>query len=154
MAIIRGYEVYVYRLTTGSRLAWPGSGAPANLSLVSSVRSATRTDTNVELDVTTRASGGIRETISGLSDPQFNMEMFYDAADTHMVALRAAKEGKTVVALAFLDATSVTVGAHGFWGDFTITEFSVEEAIDGVATVSVVAKPTKTSVPNAYVTVA
>lgn len=141
-----GLEAKVYRLTTGTRAAWPASGAPSNLSEITNVRDVTVSLTKSEADVTTRGSGGFRLTRGALKDASVSFEMVWDPADTHFAALQTAFFANTSVALAFLDGSSATVGSQGLWADFEVMEFEKSEPLEGAQMVSVTLKTTYSAV--------
>lgn len=155
MTTLFGIEAKIYRLTTGPRTAWPGTGAHADLAEVSNVRDVTMNITKSEADASTRAGGGWKETVAVMRDASISFEMISDPDDAAYVALRDSFLGNTnSVALAILDRASSIVGAEGLWADFHVTEFSRSESLEGVLTTSVTVKPTRSGLAPEWAEVA
>jgi hypothetical protein len=153
MGVRQGFNAKLYRLTSGTRAAWPASGAPSNLSEIGNVRDLSVRSTTSELDATTRASAGFKVTVPGLNDAAIEFEMVWDTDDTHFTALKDAYEDRTSVAIAALDKDKATSGAKGLWADFAVVTFEKQEPLDDVQKVSVVLKPTYSAVAPEWVTV-
>lgn len=150
---ILGLNAKAYRLTTGTRAAWPASGAPASLEEMANVKDVTINLETGEADVTTRGGSGWRQTAATLKDGSVEFEMIWDPGDADFAAIQSAWANGTNIAMAFLDGASDTAGVQGLWADFQITNFSVSQALEEAITVSVTAKPARSDVAPAWVTV-
>jgi hypothetical protein len=154
MAFKLGFDGKVYRQTSGTRAAWPGSGAAPNLDLVDNIRDVTINLTKTEADVTVRGGNGWRQVVAALKEGNVEFEMVYDTADADFTAFIASFTGNTTIALAILDGVAATVGTQGLWADFMIIGFEKAEPLEGAMTVKFTAKPTYSSVAPAWVTTA
>lgn len=154
MAFKIGLEGKIYRQTSGTRAAWPGTGAAPNLDEVPNVRDVTLNFTKTEADVTTRGGNGWRQIVAALKDATLEFEMVYDTADADFTALQTAFFANTVIAMAILDGGSATVGTQGLWADFMIVGFEKSQPLEGAMTVRVSARPTYSAVAPAWITVA
>ena len=154
MGTLLGVDAKLYRLSTGTRTAWPGSGAHSDLDEVPNVRDLTLNISASEADVTTRGNGGWKATVSAIKDAELSFEMVWDPDDTDFVAMRDAFLNNTVIALAVLDQASTTTGAQGIWADFRVTGFNKTENLEDAQRVSVTIKPGYSAVAPEWVTVA
>jgi len=154
MAFALGFDAKMYRQTSGTRAAWPGTGAAPNLDLISNVRDVTVTLDKTEADVTTRGGDGWRQTIAALKELTVEWEMVYDTTDADFLAVLASFTGNTTIALAVLDGGSTTVGTKGFWADFMISGAEKSEPLEGAQTIKFTAKSTYSAVAPAFITVA
>lgn len=154
MGTLLGLDAKLYRLSTGTRAAWPGTGSPSNLDEIPNVRDLTLNLSRAEADVTTRGSNGWRVTVGALKDASLEFEMVWDPADTDFVAIRDAFMNGTTIALAALDQAKATTGAQGLWADWRVTGFSKTEPLEDAQKVSVTIKPSYSAVPPEWVTVA
>lgn len=157
MAFKLGFEGKIYRQTSGTRAAWPGTGAAPNLDEVPNVRDVVLNMSKSEADVTTRAANGWRQTAAALKDASVEFEMVYDPADADFVALQTAFMASTAsaqtIALAILDGTSTVTGTQGLWADFMITGMEKSEPLEGAMVVRFTAKPTYSAVAPAWISV-
>ncbi len=103
---------------------------------MSNVRDVTLTLEAGEADVTTRANSGWRATAPTLRECTCEFEMVWDPADAGFTAIKNAFLASGLIALKILDKT----GGQGPDGDFAITSFSRNEALEEAITVSVTAK--------------
>lgn len=154
MAAKLGLDAKLYYLSTGTRAAWPGSGAPANLEEITNVKDLTLNLEKGEADVTTRANSGWKATLPTLKDGSVEFEMVWDPDDTGFTAIQEAFINGTSIALAVLDGASTTVGSQGLWADFAVTNMSREEPLEEAIKAKVTVKPTYSSVAPEWVTVA
>ena len=100
------------------------------------VRDVTLTLEAGEADVTTRANLGWRATAPTLRECTAEFEMVWDPTDAGFSAIKNAFLTAGLVALKILDQA----GGQGPDGDFAITSFSRNEALEEAITVSVTAK--------------
>jgi len=103
---------------------------------MSNVRDVTLTLEAGEADVTTRANSGWRATAPTLRECTCEFEMVWDPADAGFTAIKNAFLASGLIALKILDKA----GGQGPDGDFAITSFSRNEALEEAITVSVTAK--------------
>lgn len=149
-----GMNCKLYRQTTGTRAAWPGSGAAPNLEEVTNVKDLTLNLEKGEADVTTRANDGWRATLGTLKEGSIEFEMVWDTDDAGFAALKDAWMNGTSIALAILDGESDVAGTQGLWADCSVISFSRSEPLEEAATASVTVKPTYSAVAAEWVTVA
>lgn len=154
MANVLGLNCKAYYQTTGTRAAWPGTGAAPNLSLMGNVRDVTLNLERAEADVTTRTNAGWRAIKPTLRNGTVEFEMVWDTSDAAFTAMKNAYFNDTTIACAFLDGLSTTSGSQGLWADFEVTNFSRGEALEDAVKVNVTLKPAYSSVAPAWVTVA
>lgn len=149
----RGKDAKLYYLSTGSRAAWPASGAPDNLTEITNCRDLKIAFDKTEIDASTRESD--YETIlTGLKKAPLEFGMVYDTSDTAYQAIRDAFFDDTMIAMAVLDGDADTAGTQGFWADWEILKFEEDEALEGAYLVNVSAKPSgRSSVVSARITV-
>jgi len=91
-----------------------------------------------EADVTTRANAGWRATVATLKEASVEFEMVWDTADAGFTAIKNAFFGNDPIGFQILDETA----GQGLQADFSITNFSRNEALEEAITVSVTAKVT------------
>ena len=113
-----------------------GTAGTAAATEMSNVRDVTLTLEAGEADVTTRANQGWRATAPTLRECSVEFEMVWDPDDAGFTALKTAFLASSLVALKVLDKT----GGQGPDGDFSITSFSRNEALEEAITVNVTAK--------------
>ena len=89
-----------------------------------------------EADVTTRANAGWRATAPTLRECTVEFEMVWDPTDAGFTAIKNAFLSAGLIALKVLDQAA----GQGPDGDFAITSFSRNEALEEAITVSVTAK--------------
>ena len=131
MSTKKGTDAVLYYGAAGSRAT----------NLLENVRDVTLNLDKSEVDVTTRAGSGWKQTIGGLKDASIEFDMIWDDEDAGFTALQAAFFNDTAVALLCLDQ----INGKGLDADFAITKFSRSEALDDALKVSVTAKPTRSS---------
>lgn len=149
-----GYECKLYRLSTGTREAWPASGSPENLTEITNVRDATLNLEKGEADATTRAASGWRATKPTLKDGSVEFEMVWDTSDAGFTAIKDAYFNGTTIAIAVLDGDKDTNGTQGLWADFEVANFSRSEPLDDVVKANVSLKLAYSDVAAEWVTVA
>jgi hypothetical protein len=89
-----------------------------------------------EADITTRANDGWRATAPTLRECSVEFEMVWKTTDAGFTAIKAAFLANDTIALLVLSEA----GGEGIDGDFAITNFSRNEALEEAITVSVTAK--------------
>jgi predicted secreted protein len=140
-----GMDAKLYLLTSGTRAAWPGTGAPTNLTLVDNVKDVALNLSTAEADVTTRANNGWKASVSTLKEGSVDFDMICNTSDANFAALQSAFFNRTSVAIAVLDGDKATVGTQGLWADFSIMNFSRDEKLTEAQSVKVSLKPTISS---------
>ena len=134
------------KLGMEAKLYYGASGATASTELTN-VKDVTLNLESGEADVTTRANAGWRATIGTLKTGSVEFEMIWDSDDAGFTAIKDAYFNNTPIALAILDEA----GGEGLDADFSITNFSRNEALEEAITVSVTAKPTYSTRAPAWV---
>ena len=122
-------------LGMNAKLYYGAAGSSAATEM-GNVKDVTLTLEAGEADVTTRANAGWRATAPTLRECTAEFEMVWDPTDAGFTAIKNAFLTAGMVALKILDKT----GGQGPDGDFAITSFSRNEALEEAITVSVTAK--------------
>lgn len=149
-----GFEAKLYRQSTGTREAWPeGSGVPASLVEITNVKDLNFSQDHEEVDVSTRAGGGYKQTAAGLKNASIEFGMVYDTADAGFLAIQAAYQARANIALAALDGDVEVAGTQGLWADWQVIGFQKSEALGEAQMVNVTLKPGRSDVPPEWVTV-
>jgi len=100
-----------------------------------------------EADVTTRANAGWRATVATLKEASVEFEMVWDTADAGFTAIKNAFFQNDPIGLQILDETA----GQGLQADFSITNFSRNEALEEAITVSVTAKVTYSATAPSWI---
>jgi hypothetical protein len=153
MTHILGLDAKLYYQTTGTRAAWPASGAAPNLTEITNCQDLTINLEKGEADVTTRGSGGWRQTAGTLKDGSLEFTMVVDPSDAAFTAIQTAYMNNTQLAVAALNGASDAAGTQGLWASFEVTNFSRNEPLAEALTVSVTLKPGYSTVAPEWVTV-
>ncbi len=153
MAFVLGLNHKLYYQSTGTRAAWPGTGAAPSLVLMNNVRDVTFSGDAATADVSTRGGGKFRQQVSTLNNAEVQFEMVYDTADTAFVFMRAAWIAGSVFGCAVLDGVSSTTGTQGLWMDAVVTGFEWTQELEEAGKVSVTLSNTYSAVPLSAVTV-
>lgn len=149
-----GFQCKAYRLSTGTREAWPATGDPDNLSEITAAKDVTLALEKDEIDASDRSSTW-EQILTGLKKAPVDMTMVWDTGDTNFTAIQTAWLNGTSVAIAFLDGDSETAGSQGVWADWEILKFDRQEPLTGAVMVNVRMKPSaQSSVAPEWVTVA
>ena len=122
-------------LGMNAKLYYGAAGGSAATEM-GNVRDVTLTLEAGEADVTTRANLGWRATAPTLRECTAEFEMVWDPTDAGFSAIKNAFLTAGLVALKILDQA----GGQGPDGDFAITSFSRNEALEEAITVGVTAK--------------
>jgi len=130
-----------FKLGMNAKAYYGASGtALASLTLLTNVRDLTLNMEAGEADVTTRANSGWRATAPTLREATVEFEMVWKPSDAGFIAIKDAYLANGTVALAILTDLRDAVGAEGPRGDWSITNFSRNEALEEAIKVSVTAK--------------
>ena len=122
-------------LGMNAKLYYGAAGATAATEM-GNVRDVTLTLEAGEADITTRANQGWRATAPTLRECSVEFEMVWNPADAGFTAIKTAFLAAGTIALKVLDQA----GGQGPDGDFAITSFTRNEALEEAVTVSVTAK--------------
>jgi hypothetical protein len=119
---------------------YQGAGELSAMTEMSNVRDVTVTMEAGEADITTRGNSGWRATAPTLRECTAEFEMVWRPGDSGFDAVKTAFLGAGTVRLAVLTGARDAAGSEGPLGDFSITQFSRNEALEEAITVSVTAK--------------
>ncbi len=117
-----------------------GDDTPSTMTELDNVKNVTLTMEAGEADITTRANSGWRATAPTLKTCTVEFEMVWKPGDAGFDAVKAAFLANTTLALAVLDGAEDVVGTQGPIGDFGITNFSRNEALEEAIVADVTAK--------------
>jgi len=124
-----------------------GQGGVGDWTAMDNVRDVTLSLEAGEADVTTRANAGWRATVATLKEASVEWEMVWDTADAGFTAIKDAFFDNDVIGLQILDESD----GQGLQADFSITNFSRNEALEEAITVSVTAKVTYSDTAPAWI---
>jgi hypothetical protein len=155
MAVKFGLDCKVYRQSSGTRAAWPGTGAAPNLTEINCIEDQTVAMEKEEADASIRSSTWEMVASKFKRAPiTLTLKRTGRAADdAHLVALRAAFINGTTIALAVLDGESTTYAVEGIWADFDVLKFQRNEPLRGIVTYEIDIKPGVSSVDPEWVIV-
>lgn len=128
------------RLGLDGKLYYGVAGATAS-NEIANVKDVTLNLEKAESDVTTRGSGGWRQTVGTLKDGTIEFQMVWDPADAAFTAVKNAFINNTALAFLCLDEEN----GQGLDADFTVTNFSRSEPLEEAQMVAVTIKPTYSS---------
>jgi hypothetical protein len=127
MAIKLGMDAKLYYGTAGTTAA----------SIINNVKDVTLNLSTQETDVTTRGNGGWVATQATLKEGSLDFSMIWDTDDAAFTAIQTAFFANNSIAFLVLDEES----GQGLDADFSITNFTRNEALTDAITVDVTAKP-------------
>lgn len=133
MSIVMGYAAKLYR-NTGDY----DSPTWVEIDNAKDVTLALNAD---EVDVTTRAGGGHKQTEPGLIDSSVEFDINWDTDDENFSALQTAFLARTEIEVLVLDGAYTSAGSEGLRMTAKVTTFSRDEALASNLTVSVTLKP-------------
>ena len=113
----------------------------ANWTEQTNVRDLTTDLETGEADITTRANDGWKATLATLKNGSVEFEMVWDTDDAGFTAMQQAWLNSTTIGLAFLDGPIDEAGNQGPIGNWSVTNFSRSEPLDGAVLVKVTVKP-------------
>lgn len=145
MSVRLGLDAKLYRNT--------GTYASPTWVELSNVKDVTLNLEKGEADVTTRGSGGWKQTVGTTKDANVEFEMVWDPADQGFTAIKDAFFNNTSIELAVMDGplpppTGAT--SQGLRASFTVTKFTRNEPLEESLTVSVTIKPAYGTTPEWY----
>lgn len=132
-----GMNAKIYQ---GAAVDDPTSLSPSSMTEMGNVKDVTLSLEAGEADVTTRANSGWRATAPTLRECSCEFQMVWKPGDSCFEAIKTAFLTAGTVGLAVLTGDSSTSGSEGPVGNWSITNFSREEALEEAVTVSVTAK--------------
>jgi hypothetical protein len=133
MAIVLGFNAKLYRNTaTHSSPTW---------SELTNVRDCKLTLSADEVDVTTRAGLGYKQTEPGLIDANVEFGMVWDTTDAGFTAIQTAFLARSIIEVLVLDGAYTVPGSQGLQATMKVTKFDRDEAVAGVLGVTVTMKP-------------
>ena len=94
-----------------------------------------------EVDVTTRAGGGYKETEPGLIDANIEFGMVWDTDDADFTIIQAAFLARTSIEMLVLDGSYLVAGSQGLRATMKVTKFERDEPVAGVLGVAVTMRP-------------
>jgi len=133
-------NTFVLGMNAGLYQGTAGATNPANMTEVDNVRDVTLSLEAGEADVTTRGNNGWRATAPTLRECTVEFQMVWRPGDPVFEAIKTAFLNSGSVALAVLDQKRTVSGAQGPLGDFSITNFSRNEALEEAIVADVTAK--------------
>ena len=140
-----GFEGKMYYNLTAITVAanWESTGSWVE---VTAVRDVTQDGDADESDVTSRGSGGHKQTRAGLRDDSVDFDLVWDGViatepGKAVDAFRAARFDGTEITLAILDGDIDTAGSRGVVGNFAVLKCSRAEPLTDAMTYSVTVKP-------------
>jgi hypothetical protein len=145
MAVKLGLDARLYRNT--------GTYASPVWNHVQSVKDLTLKLEVSEADVTTRGNAGWRATVAALKDASIEFEMVWDVANDDFASIRDAFLNRGAIEFAVMDGDIVTTGSQGLRATCMVTNFTRNEPLDEVVTVSVTLKPTYAVNPPVWLVV-
>jgi len=108
---------------------------------VTNVKDLKRNLSTREADMTTRDNDGWEATRATLKSGTVDFGMLYDTDDAGFTALQEAWDGSDEIALAVMDGDIEVGGAQGLVGNFSVTNFGINEPLAEGVTVDVTVKP-------------
>ena len=118
----------------------PAGVANGNWTELGNVKDVTLNLETGEADVTTRANQGWRATAPTLRECTAEFEMLWQPGDAGFEAVKTAFLSAGTIALAILTGDKAASGTEGPIGDFSITNFSRNEALEEAIVADVTAK--------------
>jgi hypothetical protein len=154
MSFVLGVNHKLYYQSTGTRAAWPASGAAPDLLEIDNARDVTFSGDAATADVSTRGGGKFKQEVATLNSAEVEFEMVYDTSDAAFTFLRAAWIAGTVFGVAVLDGSKDVDGTQGIWMDAVVTGFEWTQELEEAGKVKVTVNNTYSAVALAAVTVA
>lgn len=96
-----------------------------------------------EADVTTRANSGWRATMATLKDGSVEFQMVWDDSDVDFKAVKDAWLNSSLLACMVLTGDKAVNGNEGLAANFSVTNFTRNEALEEAITIDVTLKPTE-----------
>lgn len=114
---------------------------------LANVKDLTLNQEAAEIDVTTRSSGGHRQTVPGIFEDGVEFDLLWIPTDAGCQALREAFWGREMIGLQVLDEED----GYGLQADFAVFKFPRSEQLEEGLTISVGVKPTLSATPPSWI---
>jgi len=131
---------FVLGMNAGLYQGTAGATDPGSMTKVDNVRDVTLQMEAGEADITTRGNGGWRATAPTIRECTVEFQMVWKPGDAVFDAIKTAFLSAGTVALAVLDQLATVSGAQGPLGDFSILNFTRNEALEEAIVADVTAK--------------
>jgi hypothetical protein len=128
------------KILFAAAVADPTTLDPAAMTELSNVKDVTVNHETGEADVTTRANQGWRATAATLRECSVEFQMVWKKNDAGFTAVKNAWLTGGEIALAVLTGDPDVAGSEGPFGNFSITNFSRNEALEEAIVIDVTAK--------------
>ena len=143
-----GFEGKLYYDVNGPLTLSAHAWSDASWTEITAARDVTLDGDADEADVTSRGSGGHKQTRAALRDSPATFDVVWDGDPSvepgkAIHALRAAWWAGTEVALAIMDAGAAVSGAQGVFGNFSVLNCSRAEPLGDAMIISVTVKPSE-----------
>ena len=133
-----GMDAKIYHTTAAADTTAAAALTPATMTELANVKDVSLSHETGEADITTRANSGWRATAATLRECSAEFEMVWKPGDAGFEAIKNAWLAGGEIALAII--TGDQTDDEGPIGNFSITNFSRNEALEEAITVSVTAK--------------
>lgn len=133
-------KTFVLGMNAGLYQGTAGEADPALMTEVDNVRDVNVSMEAGEADITTRGNSGWRAYAPTLRECSVEFQMVWRPGDAVFEAVKDAFLSASTVALAVLSEKRSVAGAQGPLGDFSITAFSRNEALEEAIVADVTAK--------------
>jgi len=118
-----------------------GAATNGSWSLLDNITNVTLNLEKGEADVTVRGNNGWRGTVGTLKDGSVEFEMNWDTEDSGFDIVQTAYFSDALIAGLFLDGAMDTTGSQGLAANFSITNMSRSEELEGAVKATVTLKP-------------
>lgn len=130
-----------FQLGKDAKIYYGAEGDPlTGLTEMGNVTNVSLTLEASEADVTTRANSGWRATVATLKSCSVEFEMQFKPSDAGFTAIQTAFMNSGLIRLAPLTGDKSVAGNEGPMGDFSVTNFSRDEALEEAIKYKVTAK--------------
>lgn len=126
-----------YKFGRGAQL-YHGTAGQTAATIIEDVKDVTVTTTTTAIDISTRSSGPVKVYGAGMTELEVSWNMLCRTSGEAYTALRTAYTTGAPLSLKALNGTA----GEGLDGDFILTEFTEEQALDDSVNVSCKAQPT------------
>lgn len=140
MAIVLGKDGKLEYVATPVT-PFPATGLPAGSQTYGNCRDVTLNLEKNLADITTRDGNGWRQQVGVLKDGTVTFQAIWDTTDAIFTAIKDAWLNDTTVCFAVLDKN--TAGGQGLYAEFSVSNFTRNEALEEAMTVDVTLVPTR-----------
>ena len=143
-----GFEGKLCYDATGPLTAGSSAWGDASWTEITAARDVTLDGDADEADVTSRGSGGHKQTRTALRDSPVSFDLVWDGVvatepGKAVHALREAWWNGTEVAMAIMDGGAAVSGSQGVFGNFSVLNCSRAEPMADAMIISVTVKPSE-----------